>query len=57
VNPELIERFFCKQCNTEEAKKVAVYLKAHPQVLEKYLSIYEWNSVTESDVLPESFWN
>jgi transmembrane sensor len=57
VNPELIERFFCKQCNTEEAKKVAVYLKAHPQVLEKYLSIYEWDSVTESDVLPESFWN
>jgi transmembrane sensor len=57
VNPELIERFFHKQCNADEAKMVAAYLKAQPLMLEKYLSLYEWDSVTESNVMPEAFWN
>jgi ferric-dicitrate binding protein FerR (iron transport regulator) len=57
VNPELIERFFRKQCNAEEAKKIAAYLKANPRRLEEYLSVYEWNSAIEGNAMPEEFWN
>ena len=35
---------------------IAAYLKAHPSMLENYLSIYEWNSLAESE-MPEEFWN
>ncbi len=56
MTAELIERFFNKQCTAGEAKEVAAYLKVNPDVLEKYLSIYEWNSLAEND-MPEEFWN
>ena len=56
MNPELIERFFRKQCTAQEAKKIAAYLKANPSVLEKYLSTFEWNSLVENG-MPEEFWN
>ena len=55
MNPELIQRFFKKQCTPEEADEVAAYLKANSAVLEKYISMHEWNAVKDSS-MPEEFW-
>jgi len=57
VKPELIERFFLKRCSAEEAKNVATYLKANPNVLEEYLSKHEWDSAIHNEELPDEFWN
>lgn len=57
MKTEWIERFFGKQCTPEEAKKIAAYLKANPLLLEKYLSLYEWNSVATGNNMPEEFWS
>ena len=56
MNTELIELFFQKQCTAEEAEEVAAYLKANPALLEKYVSIHEWNTIAGSD-MPEKFWS
>jgi ferric-dicitrate binding protein FerR (iron transport regulator) len=56
LNTELIERFFKKQCTPEEAKEVAAYLKANPELLESYASMHEWNAV-EGSSMPEEFWS
>lgn len=53
----LIEKFFRKQCTPEEAESVAVYLKAHPSVLENYLSKNEWDSVVYKENLSQKFWD
>jgi len=36
---------------------VAEYLRAHPDLLEEYLSTYEWNSVVPAANMPEQFWD
>ena len=56
MKTELIERFFQKQCTPEEAGDVAAYLKAHPAVLEKYVSMHEWNAV-EGNTMQQEFWS
>jgi ferric-dicitrate binding protein FerR (iron transport regulator) len=56
VKPELIEKFFRKECTPQEAKQVALYLKANPRVLEKYISIKKWKT-TGKELMPEDFWN
>lgn len=56
MKPELIEKFFRKDCTPQEAKQVALYLKANPDVLEKYISIEEWE-LTRKELMPEDFWN
>ena len=56
MNPELIERFFNKQCTAGEAKEIAAYLKANPTVLEEYLSTHEWNLIAGKE-MPEEFWS
>lgn len=56
MNQELIERFFQKQCTSEEAKQVAEYLKANPFLLEKYASEFEWNSIKPDAVMPDEVW-
>ena len=38
------------------SRKVAAYLKANPAVLEKYVSMQEWNAVT-GNYMPEEFWS
>ncbi len=55
MKPELIEKFFRKDCTPQEAKKVALYLKANPHVLEKYMSLEEWET-TGKEFMPEDFW-
>lgn len=57
MKTELIERFFQKQCTPEEAGAVTAYLKAHPALLEKYVSMREWNTVEGNNTMPEEFWN
>lgn len=56
MSPALIEKFFRKECTPQEAMQVALYLKANPQVLEKYMSIEEWEA-TGKKLMPEDFWN
>jgi ferric-dicitrate binding protein FerR (iron transport regulator) len=56
LKPELIEKFFRKDCTPQEAKQVALYFKANPDVLEKYISIEEWE-LTRKELMPEDFWN
>ncbi len=55
MNPELIEKFFRKDCTPQEAKEVALFLKANPDVLEKYISLEEWER-TGKEFMPEDFW-
>jgi ferric-dicitrate binding protein FerR (iron transport regulator) len=56
LNTEIIERFFKKQCTPDEAREVAAYLNANPGLLEKYVSMYEWNAI-EANTMPEEFWS
>lgn len=39
---ELIERFFRKDCTRREAQEVIAYLSEHPEVLDRHLSLEEW---------------
>lgn len=55
MDSALIERFFIKQCTPLEAKRVALYLKANPSVLEKYLSTDEWNNVAYCENFSQGF--
>ena len=54
INDELLTRFFSYQCTPEEAREVAAYLQAHPEVLEKYLSEVEFLHLREMDDFPET---
>lgn len=56
VTEELIAKFFMEQCSPAEAQAVAVYLNAHPAVLDKYLNESEWNATIAHDDKSESFW-
>src|SRR3954451_1881657 len=56
MREELIEKFFAKECTAEEAIQVAEYLKAYPEVLDKYLSEEEWKNI-ETTQMPEEFWD
>ncbi len=56
MKSELIEKFFRRECSLQEAKQVALYLKANPNVLEKYMSAEEWK-LTGKKLMPEDFWN
>jgi transmembrane sensor len=51
----LIQKFFRKECTKEEAIQVAEYLKAHPEIVNKYLSEEEWRNI-ETTEMPEIFW-
>lgn len=53
MNEELIQRFFSGACTPEEARQVADYLKAHPGILEKYVSEEEFIHYTTEGDLPE----
>jgi ferric-dicitrate binding protein FerR (iron transport regulator) len=53
MNEELIQRFFSGACTPEEARQVADYLKAHPEILEKYVSEEEFIQYTTEGDLPE----
>ncbi len=53
----LIEKFFSKQCTPAEAGKVALYLKANPSVLEKYLSKEEWDNVAINETYSQEIWD
>lgn len=56
MQEELIQRFFKKECTTEEASRVAEYLKANPALLNKYSSEEEWGNIGSQE-MPEEFWN
>ena len=56
MKSELIEKFFRKDCTPQEARQVALYLKANPRVLEKYINLEEWEA-TGKELMPEDFWN
>ncbi|QHS58832.1 FecR family protein [Chitinophaga agri] len=53
INDDLLIRFFNNQCTQEEARDVAIYLQAHPEVLAKYLPEEEFLTLKEGDDFPE----
>jgi transmembrane sensor len=57
MTEELIQRFFKKECTAAESIQVSEYLKAHPELMDKYLSEDEWNNIEEPAKMPEEFWN
>src|SRR5215217_884677 len=57
ITPEQLERFFNKQCTSEEAAQAAAFLKANPAVLEKYLSEIEWNRSETDYFMDDAFWD
>jgi transmembrane sensor len=57
MTEELIQRFFKKECTAAESIQVLEYLKAHPELMDKYLSEDEWNNIEEPAKMPEEFWN
>ncbi|MGO4291069.1 FecR family protein [Chitinophaga sp. RAB17] len=54
INDELLARFFSNQCTPAEAREVAIYLQAHPDILEKYLSEEEFLQLQEDGNFPET---
>lgn len=57
VTAELIERFFKKQCTSEEAKEVAAFLKANQELLDEYLTEKEWTDAETTASLSDKFWD
>jgi transmembrane sensor len=57
MTEELIERFFTKQCTAAESIRVSQYLKAHPELMDKYLNQDEWNNDETGFEMPEEFWD
>ncbi|HEY1200121.1 MAG TPA: FecR domain-containing protein [Niastella sp.] len=53
INDELLKRFLSDQCTPEEARRVADYLREHPDMLEKYLSEEEFLQLQEDGYFPE----
>ncbi len=59
VTDDSIKRFFKRQSSQEEAAKVALFLKTHPEVLDQYLSEYEWSAIEAdktNDKLSDETW-
>jgi len=56
MTEELIQRFFKKECIAAESIQVSEYLKAHPELMDKYLSEEEWDNIEEYAEMPEEFW-
>src|SRR5215217_314656 len=57
ISTEQIKRFFQKQCTSEEAAQVAVFLKENPDVLNTYLNEAEWNEAETDKYVDNSFWD
>src|SRR5690348_5936745 len=57
ITAERIEKFFKKQCTPEEAKEVAAFLKANPELLDEYLNEKEWTDVKINDSFSDEFWD
>jgi ferric-dicitrate binding protein FerR (iron transport regulator) len=56
MTDELIERFFEKNCTREEAEQVMSFFRDHPEILEKYFSLKEWQQ-TEPVQMNSEFWD
>lgn len=46
INDDMVRRFFDRQCNEEEARIVADWLKDHPEVAEQYYKESDWADET-----------
>ncbi len=57
ISEEQIERFFKKQCTPEEARKVADWLMAHPELASAYLDEAEWQHTEDDGSLPEEVYH
>lgn len=57
IPQELIQRFLNKQCTTEEAEQVALYLKNNPQVLDKFIGKADWDEHDNQPEKPQEFWD
>jgi ferric-dicitrate binding protein FerR (iron transport regulator) len=57
MTEELIRRFFKKECTAAESIQVSEYLKAQPELIDKYLNEEEWNNIEATAEMPEEFWN
>src|SRR5947209_2223896 len=57
ISEEQIERFFKKQCTPEEARQVADWLMAHPELASAYLDEAEWQLARDEGSLPEETYN
>lgn len=58
VSKEQIERFFNKQCTAKEAAQVAAWLKANPEIMNRYLQEHEWQEASsDKENLPKESYN
>ena len=46
INEDMVRRFFDRQCNEEEARIVADWLKDHPEAAEQYYNESDWADET-----------
>lgn len=56
INDDMIRRFFDQECDREEARLVADWLKAHPHVADQYYKESDWVNET-GEQLPASGWD
>lgn len=56
ITHQLIKSFFNHTCTPEEARAVAYYLTRNPKVAEKYISVDEWNAVSNVSSESDDFW-
>lgn len=52
INPELVQRFFENKCDPAERDTVLHYLDNHPEAMEKFFPMKDWD-IVNADALPE----
>ncbi len=56
INDDMVRRFFDRQCNEEEARFVAEWLKDHPDIAEPYYKESDWED-EKGEQTPTSGWD
>lgn len=49
MDPNLVERFFNNECSSGEAEAVSAFFVAHPEALDVYFAIEEWQNALKED--------
>ncbi|MGJ7032706.1 FecR family protein [Niabella hirudinis] len=51
MDPYLIKKFLNNECSSKEAEAVSAFFAAHPEVLDQYFSIEEWQDALNGTML------
>ncbi len=49
---ELLNKFFSNACSPEEAEEALKHLHEHPELMEQYLPVQEWNNSSDEHNIP-----